>query len=124
MLFSSIVYSENVLNENGSFALTELKDETFTLVTGIANPKPLEDYLSHNGLQFEHLKFKDHHNFTNEDILSLKSKKRILTTEKDYVRLLPFFKDVTTLFYLPIEFKIDQTKLFENTLNLYLKTAL
>ena len=124
VLFSFIVYSENVLNENGSFALTELKDETFTLVTGIANPKPLEDYLTHNGLQFEHLKFKDHHNFTDEDIKSLKSKKRILTTEKDYVRLLPYFKDDNSLFYLPIEFKIDQSKLFEDSLNAYLKTSL
>ena len=124
VLFSSIVYSESVLNENESLSLADLKDEMFTLVTGIANPKPLEDYLKHNGLQFEHLKFKDHHNFTDEDILSLKSKKRILTTEKDYVRLLPNFKDDNSLYYLPIEFKIDQPELFETTLNNYLKTAL
>ena len=124
VLFSSIVYSERILNENESLALADLKDETFTLVTGIANPKPLEDYLGNKGLQFEHLKFKDHHNFTDEDILNLKSKERILTTEKDYVRLLPYFKDENMLFYLPIEFKIDQSKLFEDTLNAYLKRSL
>jgi len=124
VFFSSIVYSENVLNENKNLTLTDLKGETFTLVTGIANPKPLEEYLKYKGLQFEHLEFKDHHNFTDEDILSLKNKKRILTTEKDYVRLLPYFKDDNTLFYLPIKLEIDQSELFETTINTYLKTSL
>ena len=124
VFFSSIVYSERVLNENNSLALNDLKDETFTLVTGIANPKPLEDYLDNKGLQFEHLKFKDHHNFTTDDIVRLKEKSKILTTEKDYVRLLPYFKGENKLFYLPIEFKINQSKLFEDSINAYLKTAL
>ncbi|WCO02229.1 tetraacyldisaccharide 4'-kinase [Psychroserpens ponticola] len=121
VFFSSIVYSETVLNETGNIALSDLKDE-FTLVTGIANPQPLEDYLKHKGLKFEHLKFKDHHNFSDEEISSLKRKKRILTTEKDYVRLQPYFQDNDTLFYLPIEFKIDQSEVFKNTINNYLKT--
>ena len=124
VFFSSIVYSECVLNETEQIALAELKAEPFTLVSGIANPKPLEDYLRSKRLQFEHLKFKDHHNFSDEDILNLKSKKRILTTEKDYVRLLPYFKDDNTLFYLPIEFKIEQSELFKNRINDYLKASL
>ncbi len=124
VFFSSIVYSERVLNENNSLALNDLKDETFTLVTGIANPKPLEDYLDNKGLQFEHLKFKDHHNFTTDDIVRLKEKSKILTTEKDYVRLLPYFKGENKLFYLPIEFKINQSKLFEDSINAYLKISL
>lgn len=124
VFFSSIVYSERVLNETEDLALTDLKDESFTLVSGIANPKPLEDYLKNKGLEFEHLIFKDHHNFSDEDILSLKSKKRILTTEKDYVRLLPYFKDDSRLFYLPIEFKIEQSELFKNKINNYLESSL
>jgi tetraacyldisaccharide 4'-kinase len=122
VFFSSIVYSQRILNEKEDLGLNELKGDTFTLVTGIANPKPLQDYLEHKGLQFEHLNFKDHHNFTDEEILSLKTKKRILTTEKDYVRLLPYFKDSDALFYLPIAFKIEQSKLFEETLHSFLKT--
>lgn len=124
VLFSSIKYSDSILNASESLSLTEFKDETFTLVTGIANPKPLEDYLEDKGLQFEHLKFKDHHNFTAQDVSRLKSDTRILTTEKDYVRLLPYFKDNNSLFYLPIEFKIDNPELFENTISNYLKESL
>ncbi len=124
VFFSSIVYSESVLNDNESMALTDLKDKTFTLVTGIANPKPLEDFLEYRGLKFEHLKFKDHHSFTTGDIMRLKKKNKILTTEKDYVRLLPYFKGENKLFYLPIEFQIDQSKLFEDSINAYLKISL
>lgn len=122
VFFSSILYSEKIFNANNSLALSELKAERFTLVTGIANPKPLENFLENEGLQFEHLKFKDHHNFTNEDILKLKTKKRIVTTEKDYVRLIPYFKDEDKLFYLPIEFKIDASELFKKSINNYLKS--
>ncbi|WP_241480635.1 tetraacyldisaccharide 4'-kinase [Psychroserpens mesophilus] len=122
VFFSSIEYSQRILNEKKDLGLNELKDDTFTLVTGIANPKPLKKYLKHKGLKFEHLNFKDHHNFTDDEILSLKKKNRILTTEKDYVRLLPYFKDSDALFYMPIEFKIEHSKLFEEALASFLKT--
>lgn len=122
VFFSSIEYSKRILNEKEDLSLNELKGETFTLVTGIANPKPLQKYLENEGLKFEHLNFKDHHNFTNDEILSLKKKRKILTTEKDYVRLLPYFKDNDALFYLPIEFKIDHSKLFVEALYSFLKT--
>lgn len=122
VFFSLIQYSEEILNANESLALYQLKGEEFTLVTGIANPKPLENFLDNEGLQFEHLKFKDHHNFTESDILLLKTKERIVTTEKDYVRLSPYFKDEKRLFYLPIEFKIDTPEIFEKSILSYLKS--
>ena len=124
VFFSSIVYSEMVKNQNGKMRLAELKNEPFTLVTGIANPKPLVNFLERKGLQFEHLEFKDHHNFTDEELLSLKRKQRILTTEKDYVRLLPNFENTETLFYLPIEFSIEQSNQFEASIQAYLREAL
>ncbi|MFK7781588.1 tetraacyldisaccharide 4'-kinase [Psychroserpens sp.] len=121
VFFSSIHYSEKVWKGNQSNVLSELIKQEFTLVTGIANPKPLVDFLKSKDLQFEHLKFKDHHNFTGEDISKLKTKKIILTTEKDYVRLLPYFKDESELYYLPIEFIIDPIDLFEKSINSFLK---
>ena len=36
----------------------------FTLVTGIANAKPLVDFLNEKGLEFDHLEYRDHYNFT------------------------------------------------------------
>ena len=41
----------------------------FTLVTGIANAKPLVDFLKKKDLKFEHLNFKDHHNFSQQDVI-------------------------------------------------------
>lgn len=122
VFFSSIQYSETVFNSSESRSLLELKDDEFTLVTGIANPKPLEKFLEKEGLKFDHLKFKDHHSFSNEDILLLKNKKRIVTTEKDYVRLSPYFLDENKLFYLPIEFNIEPLELFEKSIHDYLKS--
>ncbi|MCF6241948.1 MAG: tetraacyldisaccharide 4'-kinase [Bacteroidales bacterium] len=59
-------------------------------------------------MKFKHLKYKDHHNFTNKDISHIEkefsklksTKKIILTTEKDYVRNFIGHKDV---YYLPIK---------------------
>ena len=47
----------------------------------------LEMFLKSSGITFEHLKFNDHHFFTDAEIEDLKKKETILTTEKDYVRL-------------------------------------
>lgn len=87
MLFSYLEY-DAVLKGNGSLkAIDDLKDKKITLVTGIANPKPLVDFLNSNGVSFEHLSFKDHHFFTAKEIKMLNKKLNLLTTEKDYMRL-------------------------------------
>jgi len=102
--FSGITYGNLIFNsENTKKSLKELK--SFTLVTGIANPKPLLEYLKNEGLVFEHIAFPDHYNFKDQDIEKLKKNDLILTTEKDFMRLknrIPAKK----LFYLPIEIKI------------------
>ncbi|MFT4095181.1 MAG: tetraacyldisaccharide 4'-kinase [Niabella sp.] len=69
--------------------------EAVVLVTGIANPKPLLDYLDRFGLKVQHLQFSDHHHFNQKDIGDILGtyqaqdikNKIILTTEKDAVRL-------------------------------------
>lgn len=113
LFFSSIAYSETVLGES-SFPLEELKDRSFTLVTGIANPQPLVDFLKGKGLDFEHRAFPDHHNFTASEVKELQAADFILTTEKDYMRLkneLPPNK----ISYLPISTRIlDASEEFED----------
>ena len=55
-------------------------------------------------LDFEHLKYGDHHIFSDKDVTKIKSKsngRMVLTTEKDFVRLSKQF-DSDLLFYLPI----------------------
>ncbi|WP_424001927.1 tetraacyldisaccharide 4'-kinase [Maribacter sp. IgM3_T14_3] len=85
LLFSYLMYNTDL--KGTEMSLEALKDKKVTLVTGIANPEPLERFLTSAGLTFEHLKFKDHHFFTDQEIVDIKSKECILTTEKDYVRL-------------------------------------
>ena len=101
LFFSRIAYSEKVYGGSKSFSVEDLKNRKFTLVTGIANPKPLIAYLQNKGLNFEHLKFPDHHNFSVSELKELRSREMILTTEKDYMRLK---NDISKerLFYLPI----------------------
>jgi tetraacyldisaccharide 4'-kinase len=106
--FSSISYSERVFNQTETLDINQLKGKKVTLVTGIANPKPLLDYLISKSIDFEHMEFNDHHVFSNSEIEELKQKDFILTTEKDFVRLKDDFESNTSkLWYLPITFKID-----------------
>jgi tetraacyldisaccharide 4'-kinase len=110
VFFSSINYSKEVFSAKEQLKLTNLK--TFTLVTGIANPKPLIQYLKTNHLEFNHLNFKDHHRFSEKEIDDLAQLECILTTEKDYMRLMDEIKLQDKLFYLPIEVSIDCDEIF------------
>ena len=100
--FSKISYDEQVHYTEGAVPLNRIKVKNVTLVTGIANPKPLSMYLKTQGLSFTHKAFGDHHNFTNTEINELEKLDCILTTEKDYVRLRPLLK-MKALYYLPIK---------------------
>lgn len=110
VFFSSISYADTVFSEEKKYSLNTIKD--FTLVTGIANATPLVNHLKTEGLQFDHLNFKDHHDFTAQDIELFKSKSLIITTEKDYVRLLQFDALKDKVFYLPITVNIDKPEAF------------
>jgi tetraacyldisaccharide 4'-kinase len=65
------------------------------LVTGIANPQPLINYIHTHTTEVEHMDFPDHHRFTLQDVKTIRlkfeelvgAKKVILTTEKDAMRL-------------------------------------
>ena len=120
VFFSSIAYSDAIKNSFEEKKLQDLKDKMFTLVTGIANAKPLVDFLHAEGLKFEHLSFKDHHEFSEKDIKYLKAKGLIVTTEKDFVRLKPFFKNSTSIFYLPIETNLSNAKKFDTLIEKFI----
>ena len=101
LFFSSISYSEEVISAKTRMSLKQLKKKHFKLVTGIANPKPLVDFLKKKDLSFDHKAFPDHHNFSASEIGELKKAKMILNTEKDYMRLKNDIPE-EHLFYLPI----------------------
>jgi len=99
--FTTIGYGKEIINKSVSRPLQYLKNQKFTLVTGIADPQPLVNFLKQNGIDFDHKSFGDHHNFDNSEIRDLDLNSIILTTEKDYIRLRPKIKQAE-LYYLPI----------------------
>lgn len=82
------------------------------LVTGIANPSPLSDFLTKKYSLERHLNYPDHHTFTDKNIQDIvrafeeisAEKKVIITTEKDAMRLRSHEKlKELPLYYLEIE---------------------
>lgn len=110
VFFSSIKYSDTIYATNTKMPLEDLN--LFSLVTGIANANPLVNYLNSKNLDFEHLEYGDHYNFTIKDIELLEQKEIILTTEKDYMRLFEVESLRDKLFYIPIEITLDKPKEF------------
>ena len=87
VLFASIAYDNKIKGLNSAVNLEAFRNKKVVLITGIANPKPLVDFLNQKDISFEHLAYKDHHFFTPDELSLFNSKEIILTTEKDYVRL-------------------------------------
>ena len=112
--FSKIIYDDSICGISKTLPLNYLLNKNFTLVTGIANSKPLVEFLKQNQFNFEHKKFPDHHHFSDSEIKNFKEKEIILTTEKDFVRLEPRLNKFA-IYYLPIKTAIlnKQEKYFK-----------
>lgn len=103
VFFTSISYSEKIFSKDDEKRLDEVSTEEYCLLTGIANPKPLLTHLMSKDIQLQHFKFPDHHNFFEKEIRELEEQpKKILTTEKDYMRLKGRLER-KPLYHLPIE---------------------
>jgi tetraacyldisaccharide 4'-kinase len=93
----------------------EQKAYSVLLVTGIAWPGLLQQYLKKYAANMETLEFADHHNYSQTDIEIIENKyaqlkgdkKAIITTEKDAMRLkdLPYLSDgfKNALYYLAVK---------------------
>ena len=87
-------------------------DDEALLVTGIANPRSLKQYMLDYTKTYNEMSYGDHHIFTIDDLREIKKrfsqitadKKIIVTTEKDAVRLVKFDQELRELpfFVLPI----------------------
>ncbi|MGJ5643537.1 tetraacyldisaccharide 4'-kinase [Formosa sp. S-31] len=110
VFFSRIKYADEVVSKGKQLPLLSLPK--FTLITGIANPTPLVEFLKEQHLEFNHLNFKDHYHFTAEDISTFDALDFIVTTEKDYMRLMQYPSLENKLYYLSIEAVIDKPEQF------------
>jgi tetraacyldisaccharide 4'-kinase len=82
------------------------------LITGIANPVPLENWLEKNSQSYQVIRYSDHHIFTIDDLKDIRKKfealdaesKIILTTEKDAVRLVKFNQEISgwPIYVIPV----------------------
>ncbi|MCB0476866.1 MAG: tetraacyldisaccharide 4'-kinase [Crocinitomicaceae bacterium] len=119
VFFSSINY-KGIFNFDGQ--KLESLPENILLVTGIAKPKPILDYLK--GKNVKHLEYPDHYRFKARDIEKITDlfdnfaagNKIILTTVKDLMRLRIFKKFCedyqNEIHYLDISIEIDNEKEF------------
>ena len=104
----------------GEISLKDIsKKDGLMIVTGIANPAPMLQYISHFHDLREKLLYPDHHNFTSNDLNDITTrfsalkgeKKYIITTEKDAARLrsIPFDDAIKkALYFLPIHVRFMQ----------------
>ncbi len=115
IFFTTIEYGipYHIFNHGDEWHLTP-RDEVL-LVCGIANPRPLKEYLLERAHTYYQLDYSDHHIFSIDDLNEIRESfeeidakdKLILTTEKDAVRLLKFTEELATLpmYVVPIRHK-------------------
>ena len=103
IFFSSITYSKELFSLNNSINISKLNGKQVNLVTGIANSKPLIKFLKNSGLSINHFKYRDHHDYSEKDVIDFQGRITI-TTEKDYTKLRKF--NIKDLYYLPISVNI------------------
>ncbi len=100
VFFSSLVYEDEVKGNVQNLPLRALVQREVLLVTAIANPRPLLEYLQLRGIDFTHRNFPDHHYFTPDEIREFNQAEMVLTTEKDFTRMKG---EVPEAYYLPVE---------------------
>ena len=103
LYFTNIEYDEFIYSEKEARKVKDIGSIDKLLLAGIAKPASFFAYLQ--AVNDVCMEFPDHHHFSEKDILDIKNKslnKIIITTEKDYVRLLGRIP-ADQLFYLPIK---------------------
>ncbi len=130
--FTTIAYAQPYHLFNRKKAIDISEDIEVLLVCGIANPKPLKDYLLINSKTYYQMNFNDHHIFNIDDLNNIKAKfsdideanKIIITTEKDAVRFLKFAKELEQfpIYVLPIQhqFLFEESNDFNRAVKSYI----
>lgn len=126
--------------ENPAKSLDDIKHEKsgILMLTGIANPLPLESFLKKTAADLSTIHFPDHHDFTAGNIRKVEKqfndivhdKKYIITTEKDALRL-RVVEDMISddikavMFYIPVKVKFISPPLqeFHKQMHDHIKTS-
>lgn len=103
LFFTHITFDSQVYSKTRSIPLAHIDSNQIVLVAGIAKPDSFFEHLKTE--ETICLKFSDHHNFSKNDIdqiLITAKDKKIITTEKDFMRLQNLIPE-EQLYYLPIQ---------------------
>lgn len=112
VFFTEILYAQPYhLFKKNTVIITP--DTDILLICGIANPKPLKEFLSTHVNTYDMLLYPDHHIFSIDDLDEIKKQfkkiqsrnKIIVTTEKDAVRIMKFENELQDfpIYVLPIQ---------------------
>jgi tetraacyldisaccharide 4'-kinase len=92
-IYFSYISSYNFIEGKNHTNTTINQKQRHILITGIANHRPLLNFIKEENIHINHMKFKDHHHFTNNDIRNIIDIKKtgqysniLLMTEKDFYR--------------------------------------
>ena len=138
LFFTWLKYGELCGFQNQAETIDTLNDlfrYRIVAFTGIGNPEPMITYLKEYSSSVRHIQYPDHHTFTLQNIVDIRSEldaieggnKIVVTTEKDAMRLRGTdLEDITNslpLYVLPIEvdFK-DKTQEFNDIILNYVRT--
>tara|TARA_B100000795_G_C22779646_1_gene431648 strand:+ start:150 stop:1094 length:945 start_codon:yes stop_codon:yes gene_type:complete len=122
-------YNSNILTFETNYQIinpeTINKFDRYTIFCGIGNPDSFKETLLINKIQiYKEFIFPDHYDYTNNDISMIKSyaKKfntKILTTEKDYIKLKPLLSSGIDV--IKVELNITQPEKLIDLIKLKLK---
>jgi tetraacyldisaccharide 4'-kinase len=140
LYFTTVVFMDPLpvfreIKERAIYHNGTTRKATIVLITGIANPAQLKDYISKMAEEVIHLNYPDHHMFTEKDLMKISEtfnsvaspEKVIITTEKDAVRLREFTNIAESLkasfFYIPIGIKFlnEDKEEFDNLIIDYVR---
>lgn len=135
VFFTEIVYAQLYHLYEKTHASVNHETDVL-LLCGIANPRPLKDFLATHVRTYDMLHYADHHIFTSDDLHEIKRQfekiqspdKIILTTEKDGVRLEKFRNELKDhpIYVLPIKhsFLFGEGHLFDQVILRFVKDIL
>ncbi|MFD2553153.1 tetraacyldisaccharide 4'-kinase [Sphingobacterium tabacisoli] len=120
-------------DRNNQHLTASLKNLDIVLFCGIANPLPLQSYLTDLGNVVHILQYPDHHNYTDKDFDKIAdyyqslptTNKIIITTEKDMQRVPNSALQDIPLYYIPITLKSmdKQQDTFDHFIFNYIQSA-
>ena len=125
--YSRIVY-KNAIHVYEETTLLSLQGRDVLLLTGIANPKPMKQYVQAQARQVLSLEYPDHHAFSDRDYQRIRRRFSeidstnaiILTTTKDLQRLDLSKLEGLPLYQLPIGMALEDEEIFREDVEWFL----